>query len=159
MTILAEPLTPRRREVANYFRQLRELVDGGQGCTETIVIGEQSQKQPPIGSRYLFDHGGELATQLGNGTPADALAGLVKPLDRRPGPSVQHGIAYLPILPRITLLIVGGGHVGQAVAKLAADVDFDVWVLDDRERYASRERFPTAKRLLVGEIGNTLKQV
>jgi len=35
-------------------------------------------------------------------------------------------------LPRITLLIVGGGHVGQAVAKLAAAVDFDVWVLDDR---------------------------
>ena len=35
---------------------------------------------------------------------------------------MQHGIAYLPTLPRITLLIVGGGHVGQAVAKLAAEV-------------------------------------
>jgi xanthine dehydrogenase accessory factor len=159
MTILAEPLTPRRREVANYFRQLREFVDGGRGCTETIVIGEQAQKQPPVGSRYLFDRAGELVTQLGNGAQDDVLAGLVKPLGRRPGPSVQRGIACLPILPRITLLIVGGGHVGQAVAKLAAEVDFDVWVLDDRERYASRERFPTARRLLVGDIGNTLKQL
>src|SRR5262249_24121287 len=67
--------------------------------------------------------------------------------------------AYLPILPRITLLMVGGGHVGQAVARLAAEVEFDVWVLDDRDRYASRERFPTAQRLIVGDIGATLKEL
>src|SRR5439155_17576986 len=68
------------------------------------------------------------------------------------------GIAYLPILPRITLLIVGGGHVAQAVARLAAEVDFDIWVLDDRPRYASRERFPSAQRLLIGDIGQTLQE-
>jgi xanthine dehydrogenase accessory factor len=62
-------------------------------------------------------------------------------------------------LPRITLLIVGAGHVGQAVGRLAAEVDFDVWVLDDRDRYASRERFPTAQRRLVGDIGATLKEL
>jgi xanthine dehydrogenase accessory factor len=56
-------------------------------------------------------------------------------------------------------LSVGGGHVGQAVARLAAEVDFDVWVLDDRERYAGRERFPQAQRLLVGAIGPTLKEL
>ena len=32
--------------------------------------------------------------------------------------------------------------------------DFDVWVLDDRERFASRERFPAADRLFVGDIGD-----
>src|SRR5208337_4992166 len=84
--------------------------------------------------------------------------GLI-PLERRPKPWHQTGVAYLPILPRITLLIVGGGHVGQAVAQLAADVDFDVWVLDDRDRYASRERFPRAQRLLVGDIGPALKEL
>src|SRR5262249_52536254 len=69
------------------------------------------------------------------------------------------GIDYLPILPRITLLIVGGGHVGLAVAKLAAEVDFDIWVLDDRESYASRERFPMAKRHIVGDIAGRLKEL
>jgi xanthine dehydrogenase accessory factor len=57
------------------------------------------------------------------------------------------------------LLIVGAGHVGQAVARLAAEVDFDVWVLDDRASFASRERFPSAHRLLVGAIGSTLQQL
>ena len=44
-------------------------------------------------------------------------------------------------------------------SRLAAETDFDVWVLDDRERYASRERFPSAQRLLVGDIGDTLRQL
>jgi xanthine dehydrogenase accessory factor len=61
------------------------------------------------------------------------------------------------VLPRITLLIVGGGHVGQAVGQLAAETDFDVWVLDDRAQYASTERFPLARRRIVGDIGNELK--
>jgi xanthine dehydrogenase accessory factor len=83
----------------------------------------------------------------------------LQPLERRPRPSVQQGVAYLPILPRVTLFVVGGGHVGQAVARLAAEVDFDIWVLDDRERYASRERFPMAHRLLVGDIGAALRNL
>jgi xanthine dehydrogenase accessory factor len=45
------------------------------------------------------------------------------------------------------------------VARLAAEVDFDVWVLDDRDRYANRERFPAASRLLVGDIGATLQKL
>ena len=80
----------------------------------------------------------------------------MKPLRERPSPALHQGIAYLPVLPRITLLIVGGGHVGQAVARLAAEVDFDVWVLDDREAYASRERFPAAQRHIVRGRSRTL---
>src|SRR5262249_16477921 len=47
----------------------------------------------------------------------------------------------------------------QAVAKLAADVDFDIWVLDDRTAYASRERFPLAQKLFVGAIGSRLQEL
>jgi xanthine dehydrogenase accessory factor len=77
----------------------------------------------------------------------------------RPAPLEREGIAYLPILPRITLLIVGGGHVGAAVAQRAAEVDFNICVLDDRADFASRERFPTAKRLVVGEIAARLRDL
>jgi xanthine dehydrogenase accessory factor len=77
--------------------------------------------------------------------------------DECPRPSVVEGFALLPTPPRVTLLIVGGGHVGQAVGKLAAECGFDVWVLDDREAFANAERFPHARRRLVGDIGQTLK--
>jgi xanthine dehydrogenase accessory factor len=42
------------------------------------------------------------------------------------------------------------------VADLAADVDFDVWVVDDREQYCNQDRFPRAHRLIVGPIDSSL---
>ena len=66
------------------------------------------------------------------------------------------GVAYLPTLPRIRLIVVGAGHVGQAVAELAARADFEVWVVDDRRQYANPERFPTAARLVVGPLDEVL---
>lgn len=77
----------------------------------------------------------------------------------RPRPYATKGIAYLPILPRTRLLIVGGGHIGQAVGNLAADLDFEVWVLDDRAEFVSAERFPRAARRLHGPIGPTLRDL
>jgi xanthine dehydrogenase accessory factor len=80
----------------------------------------------------------------------------LKPLSERPRPYVVEGLSYLPHLKRCRLIIVGGGHVGQKVAELAASVDFDVWVVDDREEYCNADRFPAAKRLIVGPIDQTL---
>jgi xanthine dehydrogenase accessory factor len=159
MSILADPLRRAHAgaEVTHYYRRFRELVELGSGCTEAVVMANQAGAA--IGSRYLFDADSRLAAQLADGpAPPEVMRHLV-PVQERPRPAAHRGIAYLPILPRITLLVVGGGHVGEAVGRLAAEVDFDIWVLDDRERYASRERFPQAKRLMVGDIGSNLKKL
>ncbi len=152
MTILATPLQDAQ---GAYFRTLRTLVEAGAGCTEAVAV-DPAQAGAPVGSRYLFDAAGRLVERLGPEPPAPLRQGLVS-LDQRPRAWHARGVAYLPVLPRITLLIVGGGHVGQAVGKLAAEVDFDVWVIDDRAAYASAERFPAARRRLVGDIGGQLQ--
>jgi xanthine dehydrogenase accessory factor len=77
----------------------------------------------------------------------------------RPRPSATSGIAYLPVLPRCRLLIVGGGHIGHAVGNIASELDFDVWVLDDRAEYVTAERFPRVQRRLYGQIGETLRDL
>jgi xanthine dehydrogenase accessory factor len=51
---------------------------------------------------------------------------------------------------------VGAGHVGQKVAELASEADFDIWVVDDREQYCNHDRFPAAKRLIVGDFDSAL---
>lgn len=40
------------------------------------------------------------------------------------------------------LVVLGGGHVGLALARLGRDLGYDVLVCDDREEYASPARFP-----------------
>ncbi|MCA9248207.1 MAG: XdhC family protein, partial [Planctomycetales bacterium] len=56
-------------------------------------------------------------------------------------------------------LIVGGGHVGKAVAELAAELEFEVWVVDDREEIVSAARFPRAAKRLFGSIGQILREI
>ena len=140
-----------------YFEALGNLIETGAGCTEAVVI-DADRAHLPLGARYLFDRQGTpIATLHGEGFPDNVRAGVVD-LDTRPKPKTEAGVAYLPILTRCRLLIVGAGHIGQAVAELGRQVDFDIWVLDDRDKYASRDRFPFAKKLLVGDIGRSLKQ-
>ena len=49
-----------------------------------------------------------------------------------------------PLAPSPRLYIIGAGHVGFHLAKLAADVGFRIHVVDDREKFANTERFPGA---------------
>jgi xanthine dehydrogenase accessory factor len=44
--------------------------------------------------------------------------------------------------PPLELVICGGGHVGQAVAKAGRLLDFTVTVIDDRADFAARDKFP-----------------
>jgi xanthine dehydrogenase accessory factor len=51
------------------------------------------------------------------------------------------------VSPRCALWIAGAGHVAQAVAPLALQLEFDVTVFDDRPAMAAPERFPPGTRL------------
>lgn len=46
-----------------------------------------------------------------------------------------------PIEPSPALYVFGAGHVGYHVGKMAHEVGFHVHVIDDREKFASTERF------------------
>jgi len=45
------------------------------------------------------------------------------------------------------LYLFGGGHVSMAVAKAASSAGFGVAVVDDRESFANKERFPMAQEI------------
>jgi xanthine dehydrogenase accessory factor len=160
MQVLIDPLAkPGDRD---YYALIQRLANQGAGLTEAIVIDTDASGLPP-GAAYLFDEAGELLAHVrgpleGSAAPDAVRAGLV-PLTTRPRPSASRGVAYLPLLPRCRLVIVGAGHVGQAVAGLAANLDFDVWVVDDRAEYVSEARFPNAERRISGTIGDVLPSI
>ncbi|MSQ41713.1 MAG: hypothetical protein EXR65_01555 [Dehalococcoidia bacterium] len=57
------------------------------------------------------------------------------------------------------LVIVGGGHIGLALARIGELLGFEITVLDDREEFANRERFPMAERVLAGEIDAAMDEL
>ncbi len=97
--------------------------------------------------------------------PGDAiLAEVIDRFDRRVAASLDFEAATekgptrytLSIPPRERLLIAGAGHVGQALARLALGLEFDVTVYDDRSDMMERFVPPGANRA-PGEIAESLR--
>lgn len=61
------------------------------------------------------------------------------------------------VSPPVELWIAGSGHVAQAVASLALQLDFAVTVFDDRAELANHEFFPPMAKLQVGGWHELLK--
>lgn len=155
MRMLVDPV--RAGSAFPYYRAYLDRLISGAGCSEAIVLdGREGQ---PAGARFLFDESGELVQKTTNVDPDCGVLEALRPLSARHRPYVAGGVSFLTSLPRCRLLIVGAGHVGQKTASLAADVDFDVEVFDDRADYCSAERFPTSRKLHVGPIDEVLPAI
>jgi xanthine dehydrogenase accessory factor len=70
-----------------------------------------------------------------------------------------HDLLIEPVTGRPRLVICGGGHVAQAIARQALLLDFDVTVLEDRPEFADPSRFGGAARVLGGHIPDTLATI
>lgn len=64
-----------------------------------------------------------------------------------------------PILPVQTLYLFGAGHVSVNVYRAARMTGFEVVVVDDRESYANRARFPEAKDVYADDFDRVLSQL
>ncbi len=96
----------------------------GGGEMEALVIGE-AQAAIRDGQTRMLDYN---LTDLASGDPGVC------------GGTLQ--VFVEPLLPPPTVVVVGAGHVGKAVAELAKWLEFRVIVTDDRPGYATPEQIP-----------------
>jgi len=64
-----------------------------------------------------------------------------------------------PVLPAALLYIFGAGHVATSLYKVANDAGFEVIVVDDRETYANRERFPAAREVIAEDFQKAMPRL
>ncbi|NJD20238.1 MAG: hypothetical protein FIA95_13280 [Gemmatimonadetes bacterium] len=68
--------------------------------------------------------------------------------------------AYVEVRrPVPDLVIVGAGHIALPMARIGAELGFRVWVIDDRPDFATRERFPTAHRVVRADFSDPFREV
>jgi xanthine dehydrogenase accessory factor len=144
--------------------QLTEAIDtlekeGKAGIVCTIV--ESSGSTPRhVGSKMLVYPDGHFLGSVGGGEvesrviseAMDALKvgkprllhySMVDPKQGDPGIcGGQLEIFLDPILPKPTLVVIGGGHVGKAVAHLAHWLGFKIAISDDRPEFCTIESNP-----------------
>lgn len=160
MEVIIEPLNSRHK--VGFFQSILEAITSNLGGTLAIAADPREHSPRNFGMVLLSPTGAIIATQgdANHCRQAKAVAGeSLRSLAGRPLFYREQGVAFVPILPRCELVIVGGGHVGQAVAKLAHWVDFDVTVIDDRPDVISAERFPTAMRRVPGKFQEVLPKL
>ncbi len=75
--------------------------------------------------------------------------------DKRGDPMICGGemeIFVEPLITTPTLVVVGAGHIGAAVAQLGKTLGFHVVVLDDRPEFVTPENMPYADERIAGDI-------
>src|SRR5882724_4813745 len=59
----------------------------------------------------------------------------------------QLNVFVEPVIPAPRALIFGGGHVSKSLSKVARIAGFETVIIDDREAFANKERFPEADEI------------
>lgn len=63
------------------------------------------------------------------------------------------------IVPQPHAFIFGAGHISKSLAKVSALAGFGVSVIDNRESFANRERFPDVEEVIAGEYEDTFNSL
>ena len=161
---------PGHLDMREYAHAIAEAIEGEQAIVSIILvaaggmwrqhIGQQMlvhEDTSTLGALMLPDAATELNAQVQEAAQRAILAG--KPhIEKISGPENAWAELFVePFTPRPVLLIAGAGHIAAPLAAIAHLMNFSVSVTDDRASFATRERFPDAQRLLVGDIEATLK--
>jgi xanthine dehydrogenase accessory factor len=64
-----------------------------------------------------------------------------------------------PILPPALLYIFGAGHVAASLCRVAVHAGFETTVVDDRDAFATRERFPDAGQLIAEDFEHAMARL
>lgn len=71
----------------------------------------------------------------------------------------QLDIFVEPVIPQPTAIIFGAGHISKSLAKVASIAGFRTVVVDDRETFANRDRFPDADEVHADEYEKVFPQL
>jgi xanthine dehydrogenase accessory factor len=157
---------------------LRAAREGPPIAVATVISAPQAV-EPAAGSKLLVRSDGSMLGSFAEGPLGRAVVeDCLQALNRLPRQPVQalyyrtegerihrleakEGASAFEVMIEIveapvSLLIVGGGHIGLSLATIGEHVGFSVAVMDDREMYANAERFPMADYVAAGDFTQLL---
>jgi xanthine dehydrogenase accessory factor len=138
------------------------LASRGGSPVALITLLERRGREYATAGRMLVESAGSVTGSLGE-LDARAVALARETLERGTARVVrlddERELLLEPVTSRPTLLQIGAGHVGLAVARMARLLDFRVVVVDDRPEFANRERIPEADEVVCADMVRALEKL
>jgi xanthine dehydrogenase accessory factor len=153
------------------FAALAEALDHGEEVALVTIVSSTGSTPQRVGAKMLVYADGRTVGTIGGGCyendafwkareaikarkPANVKYELTDDIAEESGLICggQMEVFIEPVEASPEVFIFGAGHVGYQLARLAHETGFRVTVVDDREKFASADRFPEGIRAIVEDI-------
>jgi xanthine dehydrogenase accessory factor len=159
------------------FAAVNDALDRGEPAALVTIVSTTGSTPQRVGAKMLVFGDGRMVGTIGGGCYENDAFGKAREaiLNRRPQLvhyeldddfaqetglicGGQMSVYIEPIEPSPELYVIGAGHVGYSLATMAHELGFKVHVVDDREKFANRERFPHAAEVVTEDIPQWLER-
>jgi xanthine dehydrogenase accessory factor len=150
----------------NVYQKIKELISEGRSAALVTSFDQENgsplkEKMLVTGeNRVLFNSIKHIASKEIITVSLDHIARGHSGLSKiNPAEGAAQEIFTHVFLAQPRLIILGGGHIGAALCRMAAELDYQVILIDDRPSFASREKHPKADRLICDHFDLALDRV
>ncbi len=158
MYFFIEPM-PSADAFSPLAREITAAYEGGPSLATATLV---NSKRMPLGGRMIVYQDGSASGTLGDpalDARAQALAVDAIPLGKSIRLATDDGdeLFVQGFTSPASLILMGGGHVNLATARVALPLGFRIMVTDDRREFANKERFPMAEEVSVAPYDRGLE--
>jgi len=153
------------------FAAVAEALDRGEPAALVTIVSTTGSTPQRVGAKMLVFGDGRIVGTIGGGCYENDAFWKAREAITARKPQLLHyelsddfaqetglvcggqmDVYIEPIEPSPELYVIGAGHVGTQLATFAQAAGFHVHVVDDREKFANRERFPEATEVVAEDI-------
>ncbi|MFW6312052.1 MAG: XdhC family protein [Nanoarchaeota archaeon] len=154
---------------SNFYKNLNELTeDFKEVCVGTIVnakekLSELKEAKFALTKEKIIYSNSDQAEKLKEIVDTVGKNNILKMSNPELKEVIVNGKGkvelYLePVTDNPRLILFGAGHIANQVSKIASLMDFKITIIDDREKFLNRERFPEADHIIVKKYTDYLKE-
>src|SRR4029079_6337506 len=153
------------------FAAVADALERGEPAALVTIVATHGSTPQRVGAKMLVFSDGRMVGTIGGGCYENDAFWKAREAIATRAPQLVHyelsddfaqetglicggqmDVYIEPLEPSPERYIVGAGHVGFHLGRIAQEVGFRVHVADDREKFANAERFPTATEIVVDDI-------
>jgi len=162
------------REFIQIADKIKELTLKGKGFALVFIADYKGHSARHEGAAMLVaDDGSFIGTVGGGSLEKFAIEKALEFIKRGRGGIIEISATseigsacggavtlYIKVVPPSEILVVfGAGHVGSSLSKLASQLGFKVLIVDDREEFATKERFPEASEVIIAKPDEAILKI